>query len=114
MHPNAFTWRANAAAGRPSVLFCYAFGKAQRVLAELAALGDPAIVAVPVVALSTLADANEAIVGWPKIAKHLGVSPKTAERMEKDGRLPEAYRPTPRKPTYRREQLDTYLKQKRR
>jgi putative mRNA 3-end processing factor len=33
-------WRANAAAGRPSVLFCYAFGKAQRVLAELAAFTD--------------------------------------------------------------------------
>ncbi len=26
-------WRANAAAGRASVLFCYAFGKAQRILA---------------------------------------------------------------------------------
>ena len=76
--------------------------------------GDPAIVSVPVVALSTLADPNQAIVGWPKIAKHLGVSPKTAERMEKDGRLPEAYRPSPRKPTYRREQLDAYLEQKRR
>ncbi len=25
-------WRANAAAGRPSVLLCYAFGKAQRIL----------------------------------------------------------------------------------
>src|SRR5690606_24019715 len=25
-------WRANAAAGKPSVLFCYAFGKAQRIL----------------------------------------------------------------------------------
>ena len=33
-------WRANAAAGRPSILFCYAFGKAQRVLAELAACTD--------------------------------------------------------------------------
>ncbi|MEL7024067.1 MAG: ligase-associated DNA damage response exonuclease [Pseudomonadota bacterium] len=30
-------WQANADAGRPSVLFCYAFGKAQRVLAELTA-----------------------------------------------------------------------------
>jgi len=30
-------WRANADAGRASVLFCYAFGKAQRVLAGLAA-----------------------------------------------------------------------------
>jgi putative mRNA 3-end processing factor len=29
-------WHANAAAGRASVLFCYALGKAQRVLAELA------------------------------------------------------------------------------
>ncbi len=28
-------WDANAAAGRASVLFCYALGKAQRVLAEL-------------------------------------------------------------------------------
>ncbi len=33
-------WQANAAAGRPSVLFCYAFGKAQRVLAELTAYTD--------------------------------------------------------------------------
>lgn len=33
-------WDANARAGRPSVLFCYAFGKAQRVLAELARLTD--------------------------------------------------------------------------
>ncbi len=33
-------WQSNAAAGRPSVLFCYAFGKAQRVLAELAAFTD--------------------------------------------------------------------------
>ncbi len=31
-------WKA--APERPSVLFCYAFGKAQRVLAELAALGE--------------------------------------------------------------------------
>jgi putative mRNA 3-end processing factor len=28
-------WNANAAAGRASVLFCYALGKAQRVLAEI-------------------------------------------------------------------------------
>ncbi|HKP65802.1 MAG TPA: ligase-associated DNA damage response exonuclease [Casimicrobiaceae bacterium] len=32
-------WRSNADAGRASVLFCYAFGKAQRVLAGLAAAG---------------------------------------------------------------------------
>lgn len=33
-------WETNRAADRPSVLFCYALGKAQRVLAELAALTD--------------------------------------------------------------------------
>lgn len=33
-------WQSNAAAGRPSVLFCYALGKAQRVLAELTEFTD--------------------------------------------------------------------------
>ena len=33
-------WTANAAQGRASVLFCYAVGKAQRILAELARLTD--------------------------------------------------------------------------
>ena len=33
-------WSANREAGRASVLFCYAMGKAQRILAELAALTD--------------------------------------------------------------------------
>lgn len=33
-------WDANRAAGKASVLFCYAFGKAQRLLAELARLTD--------------------------------------------------------------------------
>lgn len=33
-------WEGNARDGRASVLFCYALGKAQRVLAELAALTD--------------------------------------------------------------------------
>ena len=32
-------WRANAQAGRASVLFCYAFGKAQRIEAGLAVAG---------------------------------------------------------------------------
>jgi putative mRNA 3-end processing factor len=32
-------WRSNAAAGRASVLFCYAFGKAQRIEAHLASAG---------------------------------------------------------------------------
>lgn len=33
-------WQANAAEGRSSLLFCYALGKAQRLLAELARLTD--------------------------------------------------------------------------
>jgi len=33
-------WRACRAANRPAVLFCYALGKAQRILAELAARTD--------------------------------------------------------------------------
>jgi putative mRNA 3-end processing factor len=33
-------WEGNRAAGRASVLFCYALGKAQRVLAELRAFTD--------------------------------------------------------------------------
>ncbi|WP_353222716.1 ligase-associated DNA damage response exonuclease [Salinisphaera hydrothermalis] len=33
-------WRDNAAAGRASVLFCYALGKAQRLLAELSECAD--------------------------------------------------------------------------
>jgi putative mRNA 3-end processing factor len=38
-------WNANREAGMASVLFCYAMGKAQRILAELAALTDrPALV----------------------------------------------------------------------
>ena len=33
-------WRGNRDAGRPSVLFCYVLGKAQRILAELAGRAD--------------------------------------------------------------------------
>ncbi|MAA75279.1 MAG: DNA ligase-associated DEXH box helicase [Salinisphaeraceae bacterium] len=36
-------WQANAAAGRSSLLFCYALGKAQRLLAELARLTDETV-----------------------------------------------------------------------
>ena len=36
-------WEMNRAAGRASVLFCYALGKAQRILAELTALTDRAV-----------------------------------------------------------------------
>jgi len=36
-------WRANAAGGRTSVLFCYTIGKAQRLLAELMRVTDRAI-----------------------------------------------------------------------
>ena len=37
-------WSANAAAGRASVLFCYAFGKAQRILAGVDASIGPIVV----------------------------------------------------------------------
>ena len=37
-------WRANAAAGRCSVLFCYSFGKAQRILSGLDAQIGPILV----------------------------------------------------------------------
>lgn len=37
-------WRANAAAGRPSVLFAYAFGKAQRILHGIDANIGPVLV----------------------------------------------------------------------
>lgn len=36
-------WRANAGAGRASVLFCYAFGKAQRILAGVDASIGPIV-----------------------------------------------------------------------
>lgn len=36
-------WQTNKASGKPSVLFCYAFGKAQRVLAELVRFTDEAV-----------------------------------------------------------------------
>ncbi len=36
-------WRLNAAAGRASVLFCYAFGKAQRILAGVDASIGPVV-----------------------------------------------------------------------
>jgi hypothetical protein len=75
--------------------------------------GTPAVVAIPVVGLDVLADPEKAIVGWHKIAEYLGVAKSTAERMERDGRLPTAKRPTPRKPIYLRKQLDEYLSQKR-
>lgn len=36
-------WQANQSEGRASVLFCYAFGKAQRVLAQLTELTDTCV-----------------------------------------------------------------------
>jgi putative mRNA 3-end processing factor len=54
-------WRANADAGRASLLYCYAFGKAQRVLAGLA--GASALDTGPVVchgAVDVLNDAYRA------------------------------------------------------
>lgn len=46
-------WRANAAAGKASVLFCYAFGKAQRILHGV----DPAI--GPIVVHGAVANLND-------------------------------------------------------
>lgn len=36
-------WQSNAAKGQPTVIFCYAFGKAQRILAELAEFTDQTV-----------------------------------------------------------------------
>jgi len=47
-------WRDNAAAGRPSVIACYAFGKAQRILAGV----DPAI--GPIIVHGAVAVLNQA------------------------------------------------------
>ena len=47
-------WRANAAAGRASVMFCYAFGKAQRIMRGL----DPSI--GPILLHGAVAPLNEA------------------------------------------------------
>ena len=60
-HEIAAWWRANADAGRASLLYCYAFGKAQRVLAGLA--GASALDTGPVVchgAIDVLNDAYRA------------------------------------------------------
>ena len=51
-------WRANADAGRASLLFCYAFGKAQRVLAGLRDAG--ALDAGPIVCHGAIEGLNEA------------------------------------------------------
>jgi putative mRNA 3-end processing factor len=47
-------WRGNAAAGVPSVLFCYAFGKAQRILAGVDASIGPIVCHGAVEALNTV------------------------------------------------------------
>ncbi|GAB3672702.1 ligase-associated DNA damage response exonuclease [Salinisphaera aquimarina] len=54
-------WQANAAAGKTSVLFCYALGKAQRLLAELAAFSD------------STAYLHGALVPLTEIYRHAGV-----------------------------------------
>jgi len=58
-------WQANAAAGRASVLFCYSLGKAQRLLAELAALAD-----VPETAIAYL---HGALVPLTRIYREAGI-----------------------------------------
>ena len=62
--------------------------------------GEPAVVPVPVFLLDRNPDPNEVVRGWGKIAEYLGVSIKTAKRMEEDGRLPKAYRPSDRHVIY--------------
>lgn len=53
-------WRANAAAGRASVLYCYAFGKAQRILHGVLAHAGEAGMPGPIVAHGAMTTLNEA------------------------------------------------------
>ena len=76
-------WAENAAAGRASVLFCYALGKAQRALAGLALNG---LIAGPIVVHGAVAAVNAAY-------QHAGVAlPATMNvsdwRRGSDGRAP--------------------------
>ena len=51
-------WRANAVVARTSVVYCYAFGKAQRILAGLAAIGAADI--GPIVCHGAVENLNDA------------------------------------------------------
>ena len=62
-------WQTNRSANRPSVLFCYALGKAQRLLASL---GD---------ALDEPVRLHGAIVGFSDIYRQAGISLAAVERI---------------------------------
>jgi putative mRNA 3-end processing factor len=73
-------WRTNAASGRASVLFCYAFGKAQRVLAALA--GEHA---GPVLCHGALLAANRA---YAEAGIDLGAPSTVNDTLAAGARLP--------------------------
>ena len=65
-------WRANREDGRPSVLFCYVLGKAQRVLAELRNRADGPI------------HLHGAVVGMTDSYREAGIAMAPAERITDD------------------------------
>jgi putative mRNA 3-end processing factor len=67
-------WAANRADGRASVLFCYALGKAQRLLAELRGVAPEPI------------RLHGAMVGLTDIYRDLGIPLAPAERIREDER----------------------------
>ena len=69
-------WRGNAAAGRASVLFCYAFGKAQRVLGGVDASIGPIVVHGAVEPL-TQVYRNEGVTLPPTLQVSDGLTPAT-------------------------------------
>jgi putative mRNA 3-end processing factor len=73
-------WRGNAAAGRASLLFCYAFGKAQRIAALVAELGAEAI--GPLACHGAMIALNDAYrasgVALPPIVHASALAPKLA------------------------------------
>jgi putative mRNA 3-end processing factor len=66
-------WRANADAGRASVLYCYAFGKAQRVLAGIAMAGG--LDCGPIVCHGAVENLNE-------VYRQTGVSLPPTQRVD--------------------------------
>src|SRR5262249_34972182 len=66
-------WAGNAAAGRASVLFCYAFGKAQRVLAGVDATIGPIFCHGAVARLNdAYRMSNVALPPWHRVAEAAG------------------------------------------
>src|SRR5439155_26326489 len=67
-------WRANRDEGRPSVLFCYVLGKAQRVLAELRDRADGPI------------HLHGAMAAMTEAYREAGIAMPPAERITEDMR----------------------------